>query len=190
VPRYAAIALPRRFHPLLDFCHACRVAVVLPVDGATTVITRDAVPVEYANGSPVEMGCGGRCGVGRCVVGTGDGACVVLREGWGDWWRDDDDAAGAAAGLVLVAGGLDGVPRCAGVDVQAARLSRATPTSAHLRRPTSIPPGCHATPMRIRGCADGVSHCMIETRSLCGIATQPAVALPSVTCRKNALPAP
>lgn len=50
--------------------------------------------------------------------------------------------------------------------------------------------GSHATPIRMRGCSDGASHFMIATRFADGTATQPAVGLPSVTCRKKALPAP
>jgi hypothetical protein len=50
----------------------------------------------------------------------------------------------------------------------------------HQRRPNMLP-GCHATPMRMRGAAAGVSHCMIGTRLVCGIATHPAVGVPSVT---------
>ena len=55
---------------------------------------------------------------------------------------------------------------------------------------TNTGPGSHATPIRILGCAAGVSQRMIETKSASGIATHPAVAEPSVTCRKKALPAP
>ena len=44
--------------------------------------------------------------------------------------------------------------------------------------------------MRMRGWADGVSQRMSVTSFDCAIATHPAVAYPSVTCRKNAEPAP
>jgi MFS family permease len=45
------------------------------------------------------------------------------------------------------------------------------------------------TPIRMRGWADGSSHDKSETSIAWGIETQPAVAPPSVTWRKNALPA-
>ena len=46
------------------------------------------------------------------------------------------------------------------------------------------------TPIRMRGWADGSSHDKSETSVAWGIETQPAVGPPSVTWRKNALPAP
>lgn len=75
--------------------------MVLPVDGATTVITSVAVPVEYASGSPLDGGGGddGRgFGFGACVVWCGE--CVEL-------CLAGLDEAGVA-GLVLVTGGLVG----------------------------------------------------------------------------------
>jgi MFS family permease len=46
------------------------------------------------------------------------------------------------------------------------------------------------TPMRMRGWAEGSSHAKNETSVAWGMDTQPAVGPPSVTWRKNALPAP
>jgi MFS family permease len=46
------------------------------------------------------------------------------------------------------------------------------------------------TPIRMRGRADGSSHDKSETSVAWGAETQPAVAPPSLTWRKNALPAP
>ena len=51
-------------------------------------------------------------------------------------------------------------------------------------------PASHDTPMRMRGWVPGPIQRMSETSFDWEIATQPAVALPLVTCRKNALPAP
>ena len=107
--------------------------------------------------------------------------------------------AGAGVGVVraaLIGAVLRGIGLCvlddgdglrsADPEVQPAiRASAANAPTAH-----RTDPACHATPMRMRGWADGVSHRMIDTRLLCGIATQPAVAEPTETCRKNALPAP
>jgi hypothetical protein len=97
----------------------------------------------------------------------------------------------STAALLDVCGGV-GVGEAAGFpDVQAVR--RAAPAvhtviNAALRvRPTR--PDCHVTPIKIRGCADGVSQRMIVMRFDCGMETQPAVGPPSVTCRKKALPA-
>lgn len=106
---------------------------------------------------------------------------------------DNGEAVDAVAAFAAPAAGVlgGGVPWfLAGADVQATRLISAAAPTAHLRKANATPPGCHATPMRILGCAAGVSHLMIETRLACGIPMQPAVAEPSVTCRKKALPLP
>ena len=111
-------------------------------------------------------------GGGRDVVGVADedGAISVALDGGGLTWATRDGVEPGSA-----------VP-----DVHPATRAAATsPAAAHRTRPA-----CHATPIRIRGWADGVSHRMIDTRLLCGIATQPAVDEPTDTCRKNALPAP
>jgi hypothetical protein len=184
------IALPYVRQPLPDFSYACSVATVLDVDGATTVITRVAEPVENARGSPAGAGCAGV--LGRFDVLAGSAARVGLFSGWSEVRACDDDGTAVGVVAAVVVGMLGaGVSRCpAGAEVQAARLSSAAMPTAQLRRRNATRLGCHATPMRIRGCAAGVSHFMIETRCACEIATQPAVALPSVTCRKNALPLP
>ncbi|MDT4901771.1 MAG: hypothetical protein QOJ78_2701 [Pseudonocardiales bacterium] len=92
----------------------------------------------------------------------------------------------ALAGVVALAGGRGLVAEPE--QPAAARESRTSETKSLLRR--AIAPGCHVTPMRIRGWVEGVSQRMIEMSLVCEIATQPAVARPSVTCRKNALPLP
>lgn len=45
-------------------------------------------------------------------------------------------------------------------------------------------------PVAILGCCAGSSHRMIDTSVEESMATHPAVGLPTLTCRKNALPAP
>jgi hypothetical protein len=72
----------------------------------------------------------------------------------------------------------------------AASAEAASAVTAHRApgRPRLIRSACHAVPIRMRGCADGVSHRINPTSVVCGIATQPAVGAPSVTCRKNADP--
>jgi hypothetical protein len=105
---------------------------------------------------------------------------AVLGAGGG---TDEAELVGLDAALELAAGWL--------LDVQAAS-GRAAVISAVTEQRTGrrTRPGCHEKPMRIRGWVDGASHRMIVTRLLIGIETQPAVGLPSVTCRKNALPPP
>lgn len=92
--------------------------------------------------------------------------------------------AGVLAAVLLDADG------CEAPELQPARISGAASSSTNRRKSTNTRSGCHATPIRIRGWVAGVSQRMIDTSVLCGMATQPAVAVPSVTCRKNALPAP
>ena len=48
----------------------------------------------------------------------------------------------------------------------------------------------YTTPIRMRGWVLGASHRNVLMTLVWGMATQPAVGCPSVTCRKNALPAP
>jgi hypothetical protein len=50
VPRCAVTASPNGTHPALVFCQARSIAVVLPNDGATAVITLVAVPVAKFSG--------------------------------------------------------------------------------------------------------------------------------------------
>jgi predicted NBD/HSP70 family sugar kinase len=112
---------------------------------------------------------------------VGDGVCVgVVVAGL--------VVAGLAVAGLAVAGDTVGVAgdvvACGRDDVQETTTSGAEQSTTNRRKTTNTRPGCHATPIRIRGWVDGASHCMIETRLLCGIATQPAVAAPSVTCRK------
>lgn len=169
--------------------------MVLPVDGATTVITRVAEPVLYGSGRPaaaaVVLGGGG--GAGWLVVG------LVVRGGGAVWVRFGLVGAaivgalnvvfGVVLGGVLTGALLDAAGSEA-LEVQPARINSDARGSTNRRKSTNTRSGCHATPIRIRGWAAGVSHRMIDASVLCGTATQPAVARPSVTCRKNALPAP
>jgi hypothetical protein len=96
-------------------------------------------------------------------------------------------AAATGLGVSVGVGVDDG--SCAELVEHAATSVAATASAAPIRRkPTRS--GCHETPMRMRGCAEGVSQCINDTSFVCEIATHPAVGAPSVTCRKNALPAP
>jgi hypothetical protein len=168
---------------------------VLPVDGATTVSTRVAVPVPYASGSAGGRGVvvtGGGGGTGRLEVAAGVRG-VERGVPAGLLLRVAAVELGDVAGMEVLLG-VDGAAlRAAGwlpAELHAARVSSERATRMARRGATSTRPGCHATPMRMRGWAAGVSHRMIDTSVLCGIATHPAVGPPSVTCRKNALPAP
>ena len=103
---------------------------------------------------------------------------------------DDVVASGAdeLSGRVGVNAGVAADPLPALPELHApSSIAQDPRRAAHLDRLT--PPECHVTPMRIRGCAAGVSQRMIVTRFDEGIDTHPAVAFPSVTCRKKALPA-
>jgi len=135
--------------------------------------------------------------VGVTRTGLLDGRRAVLgRTGVDDVLGEPARRRGAAAGVAVSELGVgadtdaaEGRGRSADVFEQARRV-RAVPSSATARTVRLTGPESHDTPMRIRGCAPGDSHRMIETRVPCGIDTQPAVAEPSLTCRKNALPAP
>ena len=139
----------------------------------------------------------GRGGVGGTRAGLLDGRRAVLgRTGFEDVLGEPacrlaTDVGVAVSELGAGAGtdAAEGRGRSADVFEQARRV-RAVPSSATARTARLTGPESHDTPMRIRGCAPGESHRMIETRVPCGIETQPAVAEPSLTCRKNALPAP
>lgn len=124
-----------------------------------------------------------------CVVLGAVMSAVLLGAGGVVLGRDDaggDDVTGVvpaddAPGGVLV--------RCVPGDVlHAARVSAARTNAARRDESAGTSPGCHAVPIRMRGWVDGVSQRIRVTSLLCGIATQPAVARPSVTCRKNAEP--
>jgi len=187
-PRCAVTDEPRRCQPDEVLDQACSVPVVLPVDDATTVTTWCAVPVFRCNGRPVDawrllVGDGG--GVECFVVGLGLGLGV----GFGVAGCDD------VAEWLVVAGELSGAPCPAWTaDVQPISASDASAPAASRRIRMAVGAGTrppsHDTPMRILGWVDGLSHRISETSLDCEIATHPAVAPPSVTCRKNALPAP
>jgi len=129
------------------------------------------VPWDAGDVGGRDVACVGVCvGVDTGEEVTGGPECCAL--------------VGAAVIVPRPADPLPGLP-----EVQAARSAAQHPSrAAHVDRLT--PPECHVTPIRIRGCVPGVSHRMIVTRFAAGMATHPAVALPSVTWRKNALPAP
>ena len=134
-------------------------------------------------------------GVGFGVVGAGlvvAGADAEELGGVGVVTGTGDLAAAEVAGAAdeLLAAGVADDPRPVWADEQAVSATAVARTSRAAERGNHTRPGSHEMPMRIRGCVEGASQLMIETRLACGIATQPAVALPSVTCRKNALPAP
>jgi len=174
-PTWAGTADPTRCQPAAFLLQACRVAVVLLVEGATTVTTWVAEPVLARSGSSaVALRDGDGDGVGGPDVGRG----VV-----------GDDVEGVVLGAVVVDGGPGSVP---GDELHAAtaatRASEAITAGTSRRGATGTRSASHATPMRIRGWALGVSHFMSVTSFDCEIATQPAVALPFVTWKKNALP--
>ena len=121
----------------------------------------------------------------RLVEGVGVGAAVLLVDGTTTGVVEDgaEDETAVGVGVGAVARGGAGLAEQAAVKIVVA-------ASAPTIRRQSTRSGCHATPIRMRGWAAGVSQRMSGTSVDCGIATQPAVADPSVTCRKNALPAP
>jgi hypothetical protein len=172
---------------------------VLDAESATTVITCVAPCVENDRGSRCAAAAAGRrlddLGLG---VGVGLGVRVRVVGVDGDGLALDEVVALELATLVLD-GALDSRVLDGAIDrgpaapplVHAVASNATQARAAALRRPARpIPPGCQTTPMRMRGWADGVSHRMRLTSLDCGMATQPAVGAPSVTCRKNALPAP
>lgn len=188
-PSHAGTVGPLRAHPPDTLCHACSVAVVLAAPGATTVSTCRALPVGLLSGRRCtpDAWC---CAVGR--VEPGAGTLVGRRVGVPA--RLEELVGAGVAGVVaaLDVGRVVAAEEwCRGVaDVeQAAAASVTTPrASTDIRRPVTGP-GCHEwTPMRMRGCADGVSQRSRLITLLCATDTQPAVDEPSLTCRKNALP--
>jgi hypothetical protein len=80
------------------------------------------------------------------------------------------------------------VPGVPDVVLHAASVSAARTNAARRDELRGTRPGCHAVPIKMRGWVDGASQRIRVTSLACGIATQPAVARPSVTCRKNAEP--
>ncbi|MDT4939257.1 MAG: hypothetical protein QOG80_2928 [Pseudonocardiales bacterium] len=145
-----------------------------------------ASPVGYANGSALLVGAAVvRGGAGAVVVRGGAGFEVRGRDVLGAGDVEAGELGAAAADDVRAASPV-GLP--AVVDAHAVS-TRTAPIAADRER-TRTRPGCHVTPMRIRGWVVGASHCISATRLLSGMATHPAVGWPSVTCRNTALPAP
>ena len=160
--------------------------MVLAVDAAVTVTTWRAEAVGYVSGSPARAGATVVAGLTRATGATGATDFDV--------WGADGLGLGAAelVGAVLL-GAVLLVVSCARVGVvaeQAVTAMAMAMTNGKRKDRPSTRLGCHAVPMRMRGWVAGFSQRMIVTRLLIGIATQPAVGVPSVTCRKNALPAP
>ncbi|MDT4921299.1 MAG: hypothetical protein QOI15_2201 [Pseudonocardiales bacterium] len=198
VPNQACSGGPTRSHPPGTLRHAWSTPSVLDADGATAVITCLASPVRNGSGSRAPFGGGGgtpgrnveRLPVG--VAGSPEGRRGADCVGAGEPAAGDDDDAGGddAGGSGVLA------------PVQAAGSIATTAMIAGIRRHAPTPPPCHArkrcaagdrvqpTPMRMRGWAPGFSQRISRTSFACRMATQPAVAYPSVTCRKNALPLP
>jgi hypothetical protein len=194
------MAAPMRRQPPGTLRHACNVPCVLAVDAATTVITCVAAPVLKCSGNDAA------CGSGAGGVGVGVAARGVGRSADASGIADVD--AGRGRGVVLDAVGTDDddlgvtaavVGSAADPLEQAAAHQASTTTPAicsliaysqsRAARPAA-PDRSYGMPINIRGCAVGCSQRISRTSFHCGIATQPAVAVPSVTCRKNALPAP
>ena len=156
---------------------------MLASDPAVTVMTCVAFAVPNGNGKvsstlPAVAGRGGAA-LGRCSCGV-DADGPALAAGLGD--------AEAESGRMDADGLPDTAVLQAAIDAATTAVTASVRAAPPGRRPPTTRPGCHETPMRIRGWADGTSQRMIVTKLLCGIATQPAVAYPSVTCRKNAEP--
>jgi hypothetical protein len=137
--------------------------------------------------------------------GSGSGRVgVVRRAGGGGVARRAGGVAGAGvrvAAWLVVDSAVDGVVADVGdpdgevgagraADVHAARTREPSINEMSRRNGTGTRPASHATPMSMRGRVLGASHFMSDTSLLCEIATHPAVALPLVTWKKNALPAP
>jgi hypothetical protein len=157
------------------------------------VITWVADPVLKLSGRPPPAAVDEPCPTG-VDVDVGVAAEVVGRLVVGIA-ADVDGLATGVVGLELELDCPDdvlelGVP--AVPDVQAttrAATARQDPKTAALPERRLTPPECHAMPIKIRGWVPGVrNQCIRVTRLPCGIATQPAVGWPSVTCRKNAEP--
>lgn len=202
LPSQAATGGPTGCQPPLLRCQARRVAVVLPVEVAATVITCVASAVAKRSGNAWDEAAERLAdAVARCTVldGAGVRAARVGVVDVGDVrGAAEDVSTGDGVGgaeVVVAAAGTEGVRdelELAGsaLPEQAASTDAMTSAAAN-RAPVRlqlIRSACHAVPIRMRGCADGVSHRMRLTRVVCGIATQPAVGAPSVTWRKNADP--
>lgn len=194
-PRNAPTGVPTRRQPPLTLVHLCKVAVVLEGDAAVTVTTWSAPAVLKSSGSrraEERFGVDGAA-LGFDLVGVFArvGAAVVFGAGV----AGADVEAGGVGAVEIVP---DVVAELAPAEFWAepvrspeqpapARQINAAATTAD-RAP--MQPGCHVTPMRILGWADGVSQRIRDVSLLCEMATQPAVDRPSVTCRKKALPLP
>jgi hypothetical protein len=122
------------------------------------------------------------CGAAGVVLGRDDAG--------GDEARGEDADGDDVTGVVPAEDAPGGVfaPGVPGEVPHAARVSAASAHAARRDELRGTRQGCHAVPIRMRGWVDGASQRIRVTSLLCGIATQPAVARPSVTCRKNAEP--
>jgi hypothetical protein len=137
------------------------VAVVEPVEWATTVITWVALPVAKLSGNDWGTGAAGG-GAFADVLGDGVVGVGALDVGVG---------LGSAVLRMGVGAGVDEVAAVDGLRATVCLLDAPQAVSASAARTTIVnegrrdmSPGCHATPMRMRGAAAGVSHCMIGTR--------------------------
>ena len=133
---------------------------------------------------------GRRWWVGRAEVLAGAGSVETVDE----LRVAEVDAAEVDAADVGVAGRVAGRGAVKVPDLQADSSVTAVrqPMIRTRANRAGTRPACHDVPMRIRGCAVGVSQRMIEISFAWPIATHPAVGpVPrGCTCRKNALPAP
>ncbi len=181
---------------------------MLTVDAAVTVITWLALPVPNRSGSavarPAVLDAGGE-GDWRAEwdgdAGDGEAADDEPRavDGPPAAVRAMDVARGAVVVALdadgLDADGLDGLAEHAVKAATTATPTTLTPAPTTLTQaPRAVrcrtPSGCHVTPIRMRGCAFGVSQRSRLISFVRAIATHPAVGVPSVTCRKKALPLP
>ena len=157
-------------------CRAARSGVPTPRRPATATRTSARSPTGHATATARAIGGAGEspahAGDRRRTAGVGFGADVVVVGGsmtgsWdllGPWFLSE----------------WDGPPVRLAADSDTAGLGR-----RRVPRRDDQP-----TPMRIRGCCDGSSQRRIRTSWSRSIDTQPCVGSPTVTCRKNALPAP
>lgn len=130
--------------------------------------------------------CSCAFGVVLCAVLLGAAGVVLGRDDACVDGAGGDDVTGPVP--AVDAPGRELAPGVPGEVLHAARVSAASAHAARRDELRGTRPGCHADPIRMRGWVDGASQRIRVTSLLCGIATQPAVARPSVTCRKNAEP--
>jgi hypothetical protein len=121
-----------------------------------------------------------------CGVPLGADRVVLGRDDTGVDGAGGDDVTGVVPAEDASGGVL--APGAPGEVLHAARVNAARTNAARRDELRGTGPGCHAVPIRMRGWVDGASQRISVTSFACGIATQPAVARPSVTCRKNAEP--